>query len=65
LLGEVAEQLCAIINRAVAISVKSKKGIIRTISCPREVLGSAIVVDVEVDSMLSICEREAIAEDIY
>jgi hypothetical protein len=60
----VAEQLSAVINRAVAVAVEDEEGVVRAGGGPADALGRTVRLEVEVDTRSSIGKSKAVASDV-
>jgi hypothetical protein len=62
--GEIPEQLGAVVDRAVAISIQSQPGVIRTGSGPGKFFFGAVAVQIEPDTAVSIGKIEPVTLNI-
>src|SRR5437764_6231520 len=65
LLSEVAEQLRAVINRAVAVSVEREPRVVRAFGSPRQPLLRAVAVEVERYARRRIGEVKAVTGNVH
>lgn len=61
---KVAEQLGAVIDTTVAVSIKREESIVRTSSGPGSPLPNPIAVKIEVDAARGICELKPVTCDV-
>lgn len=59
--GIVAEEFCAVVNRAVAVSVQHKESVVGVGARPGDTVDDAVVIEVESHAVRIICEVEAVA----